>query len=833
MKRYIVSLITISLITLTGCSRVNSYLEEKMLEKSGILQDETYKEYQKQIEAGNVDKEGYYVENTQQIQNGSIHVTFSMNNNLDINYFIDKACDNQIDITNCYLDPGASIYAEVAVSEDVYSSMYEFDTFNICEYDADGNRTVKDKWEPNDTTTDKGHLVEIQIPLEFEGTELSLEPLGKYKLRQIKLDDYYLDEADEKHPLDGTWMIDDEEYNKDKDFAEISAISSYTVSYEYDSDEYFFSDATPEYYYNNNEDGIVIFNQSEAADETEDYRVELRKYISVSLVSGVDREVAITINGGSKQTLKSNTEFEIPKLKYGDKVVIETDKSWSDLETNRDLILTDTEPLSIGSYKYTLIVPEKDGQFLFDPDEYTYEHGKVSFKCFGSPVTGMQYLAKGSKIYYEEVSADDGYWLPTDENYIVVSSEEETRKQLEEIHFVKRIQVTVSLSQPEYGGKINYYVDGRQIYESKYETYSGTVITMDFEPWEGWICSHKDGIGYIVGESDSQIINADGTDINRLFTEDEEHKPKLSVVLNKSVGQDIQFDFSASGLDPQAYTYESDWFRNDYKIIDGKNTKIGTEAPIVISMQNKAIQSGKAIRITVTKTDSDKKTETAEIRYVDDLTELQEPIYIYKDTEIANSTKWYNSIDIVVSIVDVTSFTKPSASNNTVITIYNADTMKELVQGDLIEESQKVVVKIAPTTGYYIVGGNNDAKTEYQQTMKYSKYTKDIAGLIEKHYAEKICTVKLDESDSFAKYTYRYNGEQVSGTVKIRAGEELTLEYEITDTGYKLSEASASGGVLGIGKSYKKVTKSIPITADMDGKTIAKSNFTIEVEKGE
>lgn len=232
----------------------------------------------------------------------------------------------------------------------------------------------------------------------------------------------------------------------------------------------------------------------------------------------------------------------------------------------------------------------------------------------------------------------------------------------------------------------------------------------------------------------------------------------------------------------------------------------------------------------MTKT-ADKKTETAEIRYINDLTEPQEPIYIYKDTEIADSTKWYSSIDIVVSIVDATNFSKPSASKNTVITVYNADTMRELKQGDLIEESQKVVIKITPSKGYYIVGGNTNEKTEYEATMKYSKYLKDISRLIDKYYAEKICTVKLDTSDSFAKYVYKYDGEVVTGTVNVRAGKEITLEYEIIEDGYKLSEGS--GGMFGIGKSYKKATKTITITTDMDGKTITKADFNIEVEKGE
>lgn len=824
-KRLVLTVMAVSLISLTGCSGMNSYLEEKMLEKSGIIQDETYMDYQSQIEAGNADEEGYYVESEQQVENASIHVTFSKNNNLDIKYYSDATYSNPVDGTSCYMNPGNTIYAKVSVSKDVYSSMYEFASFNICEYDMEGNRTVLSDWTHDISKSGDEYTVAVQIPTEFKGTELSLEPIGQYKLRQITLNDYYTDEADEIYPLDGTWMIDEEKCTNDT--VDISAISSYIISYEYDNKEYFYSSSKPECYYSNNEEGVVIFKQREATDETEDYSVELRKYITVSLISGIDREV--TINGENKQMLKANTELDISKLKYGDTVIIETDKAWPDLETNRELILTKTELLSSGTYKYILIVPEKDGQFMFNPSEYVYEHGSVIFKCFGSPVTNKQYLAKGSRIYYEAGSADDGYWLPTGENYIVVTDEEETRKQLENIRFIEMVRVEVNLKQPESGGEIKYYVDGKIVNTADYETYSGTVITMNFEPWEGWICSYKDGVEYVVGDSSRQIINANGIDVSELFSEDESHKPELNVVLEKSVGEDIRFDFSASGLDTKSYTYESGWFRNDYKIIDGK--KIGTGNPIIISMQNKAIQTGKAVKIVVTKTDSNKNAEISEVRYVDDFTELQDPIYIYKDSEIADSTIWYTSINIVVSIVDVTNFTEVSAGKNTVITVYNADTMKEFKQDDLIEESQKVVVKILPVKGYYVVDGNNTDETEYQETMKYSKYVKDISDLNEKHYAEKICSVKLDMSDSFAKYIYKYDGDPISGTVKVKAGEELTLEYEIIDSEYTLSEGV--GGVFGIGKSYKKVTKTITIMADMDGKSITKSDFGIEVEKGE
>ena len=84
----------------------------------------------------------------------------------------------------------------------------------------------------------------------------------------------------------------------------------------------------------------------------------------------------------------------------------------------------------------------------------------------------------------------------------------------------------MDLKQPKYGGEISYFADGKEIKQSEYETYSGTEITMNFNAWEGWICSYKDGEKFRVDDAGSQIINVNGTDINKLFTEDEGHKPE-------------------------------------------------------------------------------------------------------------------------------------------------------------------------------------------------------------------------------------------------------------------------------------------------------------------
>ncbi|MDE7416944.1 MAG: hypothetical protein K2N44_11735 [Lachnospiraceae bacterium] len=807
------------MVTLNGCASLDSYIEKRVKAESGILEDENYVNYQSKVASGNVDEEGYYIQNTDQSERiGSIHVTFATNNKLNIQYFEDADRSVAIDTSSYYLNSGDSIYAKVEIGEDI-SSMYEFSAFDIYEYSETGEKTLQLSWDSNFETTG----MVMRIPDNFEGAEISIVPVGKYNSRQISLKDYYIDNDGTEHELDGKWLVNDVEYMDGS--VEINPLSSYIVSYQYDKDEFFYVSSEPECYYNNADDGSIIFNQRNADDESVDYIVELHPYIQISMVSGADR--IVNVNNECVRSIEANTELMISALKYGDKVLIETDSEWKELENMKSLIWSKTEPLfnKPYRYKYTLIVPEKGGEFLFDPSEYVYDHGSLNFQCYGVPVNDIQRLEKGRRIYFEEKNVEEGYWLPSGEHYIVVGDEEETRQQLKNIKFVQKVQVSVNLKQPVYGGEIIYSIDGKKILSDQVDTYSGTAISMDFEPWEGWICDSIDGTQYIANGNSSQSVTINNVDVDSVFTEDNDHKPALTIVLEKSIGKEMMFDIAASGVKVNEESYNGTWWKSDYKIVDAQ--KVGTEENIVISMKNKAIPSGEAVKIVVEKTDSDKIKSTSEIRYVDDLTKLQEPIYIYSDSERGESDIWYKTINITISKVDVESFTTYKADSNAIITVKNESTKQELKEGDLIEKSQKVIVTITPKAGYYLLNGNASDKTIYQESMKYSKYLSDIEKIISKHTAEKYCEVMLDDSDSFANYTYTCGKENVSGAVEFKQGEKLTLEYEITDDSHKLKEAA--GGFLGIGESDKKVTKSIEITADYNGRTIMKEDFGIEV----
>ena len=815
-------------LALCSCNHVNSFLDDQMMKKSGILENTDYLIYEGYVNEGRIDQEGYYTESAQEsTKPGTIHVTFAENKNIKAQYYKDSTRRVLINPSNCYINPGNTIYALGEVNDNASSSMYELAGFRAFELDDQGN--MKELKSLQISKKDGGYL--LTIPKEFAGTEVSIEPIGSYSEREIMLNDYLLDDLGNRTELDGTWLVNEDPYQSD--VAVINPVSSYIISYRYDSDKYFFMSSEPECYYSDNIDGLVIFKQREPTDSTLNYSVELHEYIDVSLISDVTRTVSI--NGGDKKSISANTELPIPRLRYGQLVIISTNREWSALERCQDLIITNTRTES-GEYVYSMIVPEKGGEFHFNPLDYHYDHGTITFTCFGNEVKSPQLLAKGSRIYYEQNTAEDGYWLAPGENVIIVGEAEDTEQQLLNIHFTPMVTVEVSLTQPQYGGKVIYSVDGKRIDSDTYSTYSGTKIEMKFEPWEGWILNSnaKDGDTYFVLDSRNQIVRNKNYDIGTVFTEDQAHKPVLSVTLEKSVGEDMEFSVTASGIKTDIEHFSDVWYDIGDLIPTTQDIvhqqKIGTESPITISLANKALQSGQAVKFVFEKADRNSNVET-EVRYITNLTTAIDPFYIYPPRYLPTAKQWYDSVHITISVVNVETFLRPISPLHSTVMVRNLLTNGVMSGGELIEGDQKVTITITPDYGYYITG-KKVSDGIYQETMKYSDYMKNKSSIIEEHIPAKYSSITLDSSDQFASYTYKLDGKDVTGSVLAKEGQKLSLTYEITDSKYKLTEGAGGLPLVGWGKSYTKVTKELIVTSDMDGTTITKKNFGITTERG-
>lgn len=831
MKKTIISFLIVMITVFAGCSGIDKQVNNAILNKSGILQDANYARYEDYAKNNELDADGYHMElPTDGRPTGSIRVAIANNNNLVIDYFSDEGLGNEL-ANPCYVFPGDSIYARVSVSRDVKSSTYVFDGFRIYEYSDQDKRYLSDSI----TTSETEGIYRIDIPNDYSFQELSIVPLGVMEPMQITLSEACKD--DDSVGTMGTWYLDNANY--DSGVINISSVTPYIVSYQYDKDMYFCYKTEPECYYQNVTDGIVIFNQRKNEDETTEYSVVLSKYLSVCLVSDLDRSV--TVNNGKRKSVKANEEIEIPHLKYGDVITLETDKEWPSLENCKELIYT--KKVMLGSdYKYTMTVPEEEGGFLFNPADYYYENGTVQFKCLGEVVDVPISLAKGRKIYYEQIRAADGYWLAGSENShcITVGSEEETIRALKNIHFTKKVDVTVMLPQPKKGGTIEYVLNGTKIKANSVSTKSGLDIMMTCTPWPGWYCDEKGTIRYIVGENNC-VASVNGMDVDKLFYEDDWHKPELSVILEKSVGENMKVAISADGYMIEGEQYGGGWKVSDlwnkeagtYKLIGDSQVlvnreKIGTGDKIDVKLTHAALPSKKAVKVqTVFKDKNDKNNERIEVQYLTDMSKDLMPIYIYTPGFNATSQVAYSSVEITIGIVDIVEYFPVSIDSHAVVLLKDEVCDKYLKKGDLLEDSTKVTFYIHPQAGYYI-DGKNVVGDSYAETLKYSDYLNRVSDIVNSHPSKKYVAITLDKSDYYATYEYKLDGEIVSGRILAKEGQKLELTYKINDDRHSLTEKE--GGFLGFGASDKEATKTIEITRKYDGNTITKSSFGLSVK---
>ena len=145
-------------LMLTGCSSVNDVLENQIRKKSGIMEDADYLKYEEYYQAGKLNDAGYYSEEVfeeeessidELIPSDAVHVSYSANAYLDVQYFSDPEKTTSLNLAHCYLNTGDSIYATVSISKDVASSMYHFSGFRIYEYNGD-ERELLTTVEPSD-----------------------------------------------------------------------------------------------------------------------------------------------------------------------------------------------------------------------------------------------------------------------------------------------------------------------------------------------------------------------------------------------------------------------------------------------------------------------------------------------------------------------------------------------------------------------------------------------------------------------------------------------------------------------------------------------------------
>ncbi len=303
-------------------------------------------------------------------------------------------------------------------------------------------------------------------------------------------------------------------------------------------------------------------------------------------------------------------------------------------------------------------------------------------------------------------------------------------------------------------------------------------------------------------------------------------KSELKVTLDSSVGYDMAFDIVAAGVSEKGRYFSKQKFNEDLTIFEDT---IGVEEKITISAREQQIEAGTAIKVEGKKVDGNGQ-EINEIKYIRS-TPGNAEIALYDGLgEITNLNKIYKKIAIKISLVNVTEFLEKQIDHGTVVVkLIDCTVPESLLEGFAAEEDRKVEVSIIPESGYY-VSGIEATDQEYIDTMKYSKYLSDIDAIIKTHEIKKLITVTLDDSDQYGKTIYKQNGIEVSGLVKLREEDKLTLEYELTDTNYKIDRES-EGFLDGVNNWRKnmfdknKEVVTIEPTQKMDLTTIKRSDY--------
>lgn len=203
MRRTKMLLLAPFLLGVAGCS-MPELVEEKVLQVSGIAKEESYQQYETLKREGKLDENGYYKElgdyeeyftdsetmesmEEETEEKGQVRVTFAGNSLLDVKYYFDKECKNEITDGYCYLNPGESIYMSHPKCDEHYSNIYRFLEFRIFEYDSNGSRK-----QNLDISSSTGEA--LTIPEDFSGTELAVEPIGEFAKAALSLKAYKQDE---------------------------------------------------------------------------------------------------------------------------------------------------------------------------------------------------------------------------------------------------------------------------------------------------------------------------------------------------------------------------------------------------------------------------------------------------------------------------------------------------------------------------------------------------------------------------------------------------------------------------------------------------------------
>lgn len=457
-KLYLLTVITVMLI-LSGCSSIDEKMSDIIAKKSGIFENEDYKEYANLKASDQIDEENGTYRPSKEQENDmtpekhrKIHVTFAENRYMDIQFFYDKQKTNVIDIDACYLNPGDTIYFVEPLIDNQNSSAYCFEKLVMFEIMENNRKALCESVLDED-------VYSISVPKGFDGTEVSIMPLGNYANRKLSLEAYYLSRKGEKEASvgTGTWYVNGKPCNE-KDI-EISPVQSYIISYDFDESNYFFVESTPNYFSVDEELGVVEFWEEKSTAEVKTFEVVVRNYLMCELK--LEKEAIIRINDGKECTVKKNSSWKASKLKYGDKIYVETEGKCTVLEGDYGYMSMSKEPISDGKSRFIITVNKNYDEaaavqidqvmevveeieiYIDDSDMY----GECEFYKDKERISGECLLKEGDEIKVK--------YKITNSDYEIISDKKGIKKFIENIFNKKERTITIIVTPDMNGERIS------------------------------------------------------------------------------------------------------------------------------------------------------------------------------------------------------------------------------------------------------------------------------------------------------------------------------------------------------------------------------------------
>ena len=736
-KRYAV-LALISCLLLSGCSAEEVKEKPDELMKRYLLHDnDQYNAYinMKNANEDKIDADGYYIDDEVaqlELDNhpGMVHVSFASNSLLNVTYYTDSEHKEVIDKKNCFVYPGDTIYAKVDATSLVQSNTYEFKGFTMAVFDGD-----QANFNYASSTEDK-----ITIPSDLQYREISIIPDGAYKSRNLSFQAEYRDIDGNTISLSPVWTVNvgEQSYSTKADSYSVEANAVFRVKAQFDPDEYYLmkDECEPQCESYNDETGVVTFTQYDAQSAVDDYKLVFGKKFDIRIDSvSATAPVTIWIDGK-----KYDPEYPlIASAKLGAEVRIESTGTITGVGTTKNLIR-----LTNNGYVYS--VYNESEAFEFDPSAYTYTNGKVIFyDSEHNEITKATSLNIGDVIYYVG-KPNDGYTFNMGDKEKKINVDSNIDYMLKnELKFTQKQKI--DLPQPEKGGTITYYLNGKEVKEDKSFFAAGTdKLTASFNPAERYKVNNlSDQAECIVSTTDHRIKfkNNDGetVSIDDVFALSSTQKANLTVELDDTVGTEIKFNIYNGTSDPindkKSYVSKEffDSWGNPLGLDDNqllKDKKVETVSGLKIAVSDWSPLKNEAIRIDVTKTSASKK-KTTEVYYI--LTGSGSQSI---STDSGDST-YYTDIDIEISKVKGSKFNAQDYTydNGQVVFTFDDTTGKEtLSSGDFVDNSRKLKITLTANANYQVYeksinpfSKSYNAVDKYVTTCKYNKLDEEFSDL--------------------------------------------------------------------------------------------------------